>query len=253
VSDTPSGGRGGFRRRLLGMLSVLALALSAFATGLLIFNNVVMPRLIHSNAEVRVPDLAGLTLEQGEKTLAPLGLQLSRAGERFDPAVPRGFILSQDPPAETPVRGRKRVVVVVSLGEEFSSVPELFGESERGAQLLIERAGLRMGGITRSPSDDVGEGLVLDSDPPAEAVLPRETSVGLLMSTGPGTEYYVMPDLIGREISGVRRQLETFGLRVLTPPAAPTVGAIVFEQPAPGSRITRDVSVVLQATGRVLR
>jgi len=249
----PAAPKRSWRKRLLGFVSVLALALSAFGTGLLIFNNVVMPRLIHGNAEVRVPDLGNLTLEQAEKTLVPLGLQLSRAGERFDPSVPRGFILSQDPPADTPVRGRKRVIVVVSLGEEFSSVPELFGESVRGAQLLVERAGLRMGGTTRAPSEDVGEGLVLDSDPPAEAVLPREAAIGVLVSTGPGAEYYVMPDLIGREISGVRRQLETFGLRVLTPPAAPTVGPIVFQQPAPGSRITRDVTVVLQATGRVLR
>ena len=249
----PPGAPRSWRRRALGLGSVVVLATTAFGTGLLIFNNVVMPRLIHSNAEVRVPDLSNLTLEQGEKTLVPLGLQLSRAGERFDASVPRGFILSQDPPPDTPVRGRKRVIVVVSLGEEFSSVPELFGESVRGAQLLVERAGLRMGGTTRAPSEDVGEGLVLDSDPSAEAVLPRESPIGLLVSTGPGTDYYVMPDLIGREISGVRRQLETFGLRVLTPPAAPTVGPIVFQQPAPGSRITRDVSVVLQATGRVLR
>ncbi len=77
--------------------------------------------------------------------------------------------------------------------------------------------------------------------------------MSLLVSTGPGVDYYVMPDLIGREISGARHQLETFGLRVLTPPAAPTVGAIVFQQPVAGSRITRDVTIVLQATGRVIR
>ena len=41
-------------------------------------------------------------VEQAEQALRPLGLQLSRAGERFDPAVPRGFVLSQDPAAGTP-------------------------------------------------------------------------------------------------------------------------------------------------------
>jgi beta-lactam-binding protein with PASTA domain len=66
-------------------------------------------------------------------------------------------------------------------------------------------------------------------------------------------DYYVMPDLAGREINGVRRQLESFGFRVLTPPAAPSVGAIVYQQPPAGSRITRDVNIVLQATGRMLR
>lgn len=241
------------QHRLAGALSLVGLSLLAFATGLFIFNSFVMPRLIHSDAEVKVPDLANLTLEQAEKMLRPLGLRVSRAGERFDPSVPRGFILSQDPPADVPVRGRHLVIVVVSLGEEFSSVPALFGESVRGAQLLVERAGLRQGGTTRAPSEDVGEGLVVGSDPPAESVLPRETPVSLLVSTGPGVDYYVMPDLIGREMGGARRQLESFGFRVLTPPAAPTVGAIVYQQPPPGSRITRDVDIVLQATGRVLR
>jgi len=241
------------RERLAAFLYLLGFSILAFVTGLYLFNNLVAPQLIHGNAEIRVPDLANLTIEQAERTLKPTGLPLSRAGERFDPSVPRGFILSQDPPPDVPVRGKRRVMVVVSLGEEFSSVPALYGESVRGAQLLLDRAGLRAGGTTRAPFEDAGEGLVVGSDPPAEAVRPRETAVGLLVSTGPGVEYYVMPDLLGREISGARHQLETFGLRVLTPPAAPTVGAIVFQQPVAGSRITRDVTIVLQATGRVIR
>jgi serine/threonine-protein kinase len=253
LDDSADRGMRPRRHRLMGAVTVLGLALLAFGTGLFVFNNVVMPRLIHTEAEVRVPELANLTLDQAEHLLRPLGLQLSRAGERFDPSVPRGFILSQDPPPDVPVRGKRRVIVVVSLGEEFSSVPAIFGESVRGAQVLVERAGLRVSGTTRAPSEDVGDGLVVDSDPPAESVLPREAPVSLLVSTGPGVEYYVMPDLVGREIGGVRRQLESFGFRVLTPPAAPTLGAIVFQQPAAGSRITRDVNIILQATGRVLR
>lgn len=241
------------RGRLSAAISLGLFAAAAFGTGLVVFNNVVMPRLIHSAGEVRVPELQNLTFEQAEALVTPLGLQLSRAGERFDPSVPSGFILSQDPSAETPVRGKKRVMVVVSLGEEFSSVPEVFGESLRGARLLIERAGLRVGGISRAPSDEFGDGLVLGTDPPAESVLPRDTPVALLVSTGAGVETFVMPDLIGREIGSVRRQLEALGFRVLVPPAGASVGPIVRQDPAAGARITRDVQVVLQATGRMIR
>jgi beta-lactam-binding protein with PASTA domain len=241
------------RHRVAGAVAMAGLATMAFATGLFVFNNLVMPRLIHSTAEVRVPELANLTVEQAEKQLRPLGLQLSRAGERFDPSAPRGFIVAQDPPPDTPVRGRRRVTVVVSLGEEFSSVPELFGESSRGAGLLIERAGLKVGGVSRAPSEEVGEGLVVASDPPAESVLPRDAPVGLLVSSGAGPEYFVMPDVVGREIGGVRRQLETFGFRVFTPPAAASIGTIVYQDPAAGSRITRDATITLQATGRMIR
>ena len=76
---------------------MLGCALLAFATGIVLFNAVVMPRLVHGVNDVRVPQLVGLTLDQAEQTLRPLGLQLSRAGERFDPSVPRGFVLEQDP------------------------------------------------------------------------------------------------------------------------------------------------------------
>ena len=238
---------------LRGALSLVLFAVLAFGTGLIVFNNLVMPRLIHSVGEVRVPELQNLTLEQAEQLVTPLGLQLSRAGERFDPSVPSGFILAQDPPEGTPVRGKKRVMVVVSLGEEFSSVPEVFGESLRGARLLIERAGLKVGGITRAPSDEFGDGLVLGTDPPGESVLPRETPVSLLVSTGQGVETFVMPDLLGREIGSVRRQLEALGFRVLVPPAGASVGPIVYQEPGAGSRITRDAQIVLQATGRMIR
>jgi beta-lactam-binding protein with PASTA domain len=77
--------------------------------------------------------------------------------------------------------------------------------------------------------------------------------VALLVSTGPGPEEFVMPDLTGREISGVRRQLEGLGFRVFVPPAAPSVGPIVSQSPPAGSRVTIDVQVVLQATGRLIR
>lgn len=228
-------------------------ALLAFIVGLLVFNGFLMPRLIHREGEVTVPDLANLTVEQAQKELQPTGLPLTRAGERFDPGVPRGLIVHQDPPAGTPVRGRRSVAVTVSLGEEFSSVPALFGESIRGAELLIERSGLRVGGVTRAPSDAVGEGLVVATDPPAESVLPRGAPVALLVSSGFGEEVFVMPDLVGREIGRVRKLLEAQGFRVLSPPAGPPTGPIVAQDPPPGVRLTRDMSITLQASGRLIR
>ena len=228
-------------------------ALAAFAVGILVFNNVLMPRLIHRAGEVRVPELSNMTVEEAQKALQPTGLQLSRSGERFDAGVMRGRVVQQDPAAGTPVRGRSRVSVVVSLGEEFSSVPALFGETRRGAELLLQQAGLRVGGITRAPSEAVGEGLVVASDPPAESVLPRGTPVALLLSTGLGDEVFVMPELVGRELGRVRKQLEAQGFKVLSPPAGPANGPIVMQDPPAGSRLTRDMSITLQASGRIVR
>jgi serine/threonine-protein kinase len=132
-------------------------------------------------------------------------------------------------------------------------VPNVFGESVRSARFLLQRSGLRVSGITRAPSQEIGAGLVAGTDPPAEVVLPRNGTVALLISTGAGDESWVMPDLLGREIANARRQLESFGFRVVTPPAAPTVGPIVYQDPPPGSRITIDTELSLQGMGRVIR
>jgi len=121
----PDGARVPERRRRRGLrafvttVMMLGAALLAFAVGITIFNAVVMPRLVHGVNDVRVPELKGLTLEQAEQTLRPLGLQLSRAGERFDPSLPRGCVLEQDPAPGEFLRGGRRVSVVASLGEEF--------------------------------------------------------------------------------------------------------------------------------------
>ncbi len=237
-------------RWLVSGLQLVLLAVAAFVTGVSLFNSLLMPQLIHRGGEVRVPDLSNLTVERSEQQLRRLGLRLSRAGERFDPAVPRGLVLHQDPPPDTPVRAGRRVLVTVSLGEEFSSVPELFGSSLRGARILVERAGLTVGGVTRAPSEDVGEGLVAGTDPPAESVLPRDAAVGLLVSTGIPAESYIMPELLGRDLDAARRQLEAFGFRVSSPEGPGSRGMIIFQDPAAGTRIERGAWVRVQGSGR---
>jgi serine/threonine-protein kinase len=232
---------------------VTAFALAAFGTGIVVFNYMLMPGLIHSKSEVRVPDLHQLSLGQAEAVLAQQGLQLSRSGERFDTQVPQGFVISQDPGPGSPVRRQKTVQVIVSLGEEFSSVPSLFGETRRSAEQLLKSAGLALGRITRAPSSDVGAGLVLASDPPAESVLARDTPVSLLISAGAGDDSYLMPDLLGREIGRARTQLEASGLHVRVPGARSPIGTIVYQLPRPGAQISSRDTVVLQAMGRLIR
>lgn len=226
------------------------LAVAAFATGLVVFNGLVMPQLVHGRGEARVPDLASLSESQAEQALRTVGLKLSRAGERFDPAVPSGLVLSQDPAPQTVVRTGRRVSVMVSLGEEFSTVPRLFGSSLRSARVLVERSGLTVGGVTRAPSDEVGRDLVAGSDPPAETVLPRATPVSLLVSTGSAVESYVMPELLGRDLAAVRRQLEALGFRVVSPAGPGARGMVLSQDPAPGTRVDRGTVVTLQGNGR---
>ena len=239
--------------RLRQVLFITGLAVAAFVLGMVFFNYMLMPGLIHVESETRTPDLRDLTLEQAETTLVPLGLTLSRAGERFDRNVPSGFILTQDPRPGTPVRSNKQIRVVVSLGEEFSSIPALEGESLRSAEQLLMSAGLQMGHVSHAPSEDMGEGLVMATDPPAQSVLSRDAKVNLLVSSGSYPTAFVMPDLVGREIGRSRDRMQRSGFSVRVPPGTGVIGAIVYQHPAAGARLAPRDTIVLRAAGRLIQ
>ena len=84
-------------------------------------------------------------------------------------------------------------------------------------------------------------------------MLARGTPVALLLSSGLDEDVFVMPDLMGHEIGHARRQLEALGFKVLSPPSGPGSGPIVSQDPAPGAKLTRDMSVTLQAASRWIR
>jgi beta-lactam-binding protein with PASTA domain len=59
-----------------------------------------------------------------------------------------------------------------------------------------------------------------------------------------------MPELLGRDLLAVRRQLEALGFRVLSPEGLGSHGMIIVQQPAPGTHVDRGTVVTLQGNGR---
>jgi serine/threonine-protein kinase len=236
-------------RRARDAAVVALVALAAFALGLGVFNSVIMPRLIHGRPEVLVPDLSNLSVEQAEAELEALKLELGRSGARFDPSVPRGFILAQDPLPGTSVRTRRKILVMVSQGEEFEAVPGVVGSTLRGAVLAIEHSGLGFAGTTRAPSNDVGPDMVAASDPAPGAIVPNNWPVGLLVATGPLEEDFVMPALLGQEAASAHHALEDAGFNVEVRGSEKN-GMVLYQNPAAGSRVVRGATIFIQAGGR---
>ena len=225
----------------------------AFATGLVLFDEVVMPRFVRQGGDIAVPDLSNLNRDQAEKLLARDGLTLSVSSERFDPAIPRGFVIAQDPESGRHVKPGRRVSVALSLGEEYANIPELFGESLRSARLLIDRAGLRAGSLGRVVTSEVGPGLVVATEPPLGAVVPRGTPVNLLLCIASEPEAYVMPDLVGRDATAAKRDLEALGFRVETTGPGSNFARIETQAPSPGARVLRGQAITLGVAGRLIQ
>ena len=229
------------------LTGTLVLSLISLLGGFLIMNLVLMPSFTGQGTEVRVPEVNGQSEVEAERALAAEGLKLSKISEQWSPDVPRGFVISQDPPAGGVVKRGRRISVIVSLGAQGTSVPVLDGVTARQAQLLLEGAGLRPGRIARVYTDEESKDLVIASDPPGETLVEQGTVVNLLVSLGPRPQSYLLPDLVAQSVAEVARGLREEGFTVSVREGGPKQksGLISAQDPPPGHRVAPRDSIVL--------
>ncbi|MCI0452112.1 MAG: PASTA domain-containing protein, partial [Candidatus Latescibacteria bacterium] len=100
-------------RRVITRLLLLG---GLFAVGILAFNFIVMPMLVHQRGAVIVPDLRNVSESQATESLARLGLKAKVGRSEHDPQVPKGYVVSQQPRANESLKEGRTVVLVTSLG-----------------------------------------------------------------------------------------------------------------------------------------
>jgi beta-lactam-binding protein with PASTA domain len=219
----------------------------ALLVGYLIMNFVLMPSFTGQGAEVRVPDVIGLSESEAERALAAEDLKLSKISEQWSADLPRGFISAQDPTAGGVVKRGRRISVIVSLGAQGTSVPVIEGVNARQAEIMLQGAGLKIGHTAHAYSGDVSKEMVIASDPPGETVVEQETAVDLLVSLGRVPSSFVVPDLAGRDAAASARGLrdEGFFVSLREGGAKEKAGLVTGQQPTPGTRVAPRDSLIL--------
>ena len=212
---------------ILGGLAMLTVAvLAAFFS---------MRLAIHGR-EVTVPNLAGRSDADAAAEAKKLGLNLSVENRFYSPAVPLNGVLSQSPAAGSRVRRGWQVRVTESLGGQKTPVPDVTGQSERPADLVLRRLSLEVGTLAHLPAPGPA-GIVLAQSPPPNAVGLNGPKVALLISDGdvpPASVAYVMPQITGMTLGAANARLATAGLRVasatepqaVVAPVVPTDGLV---------------------------
>ena len=124
------------------------------------------------------------------------------------------------------------------------TVPDLLQKSARTASLVLTEAGMKLGLMAQSPSDDVRSGEVMAQEPAPNGTELRDSTVNILVSQGPHPPYYVMPDLIGKDVKAVAPQLRDMGFQIgdIRSQEYPGVkpGTIIKQMPLAGYRILQN-------------
>ncbi|HYX68713.1 MAG TPA: PASTA domain-containing protein [Terriglobales bacterium] len=237
-----------FRLMLLTLILMLVALVSALIT---------MRFAIHGR-EVEIPKVIGMTTGAARDQLGSHGLRLAVEDRFYSSEVPEGRVVSQLPQPGTKVRRGWVVRVAESLGPQRAMVPDVIGQSERAAEINLQRRGLDVGTVAQGQLPGFPDDQVISQSPPPNANT-ASPKVSLLVNSAGGSESYVMPDFTGKRLGDAARVIEQAGLHIagpgnslqngsLSPEAAARNAELAWEvivrqSPSAGQRVTADTAI----------
>jgi eukaryotic-like serine/threonine-protein kinase len=223
------------RRRRWWLWAIVALALAAIGVGLY---------LTLRPEELTVPNVVGQRSATAAQALQNRGFEVDIVQvENAD--VPRDRVAAQDPRPNTKAEEGSTVSITVSTGPGEAPVPAVVGMPSAEAERRVRDAGFKVE-IERRFSDDVEEGLVIETAPPEGTSAERGSTVTLRVSRGP--QRVSVPDVTGESEENARSALEAAGLTVETNQQESEdqePGTVLDQDPAAGERVQRGASVTI--------
>jgi len=164
-----------------------------------------------------VPEVSGTSQQQARIVIENAGFQFGSVMSRTS-ELPRGAVISSDPPAGTSLQLPAVVSIAQSQGPPTVQVPELVGRSMADARSALEQLGLRVGATSRDTSSFQPENTVLGQTPAAGSTASAGGAVGLRISRFPPIPAIPPVDTLVDSV-GV-----SYNRRAPTPVSASTVG-----------------------------
>ncbi len=199
--------------------------------------------------EVTMPDVVGTSASQARRVLQgrSLGMKIE---DRVYSALPVDAVVRQSPPPNMQVKTGQYAHVVLSLGPQKMSIPQVKDLSLRAAQVELLRSGMQLGEVSSLYLPGTAADTVTLQNPAPGTTDVQSPHVNLLVSLGPRPAAYVMPELAGLPVTEATSKLAMAGLKVakITPvPATDQVSGIVVAQtPARGQRVDTTSAIELQ-------
>jgi serine/threonine-protein kinase len=196
--------------------------------------------------KVTVPDVQGMTIQEAALELSKVGLEYDIERDNSD-EYEKDVVISQTPEADTLIRTSEIVTLVVSLGPETATVPNVIGSTEDEAKEALEAAGFTAKDYIYEFSDEYEEGIVIDQNPTSGIDVAVGTNITLYVSKG--IDVVTMPKVKGLTLAAARSAIEDVDLVVgtVTYEASNTVekGLVISQSVSMYSEVARNTSVDL--------
>jgi len=180
-----------------------------------------------STAQVTVPTVTNLPVEQARARLENVGLKVNEVMVPND-TVQAGIVFDQNPKGETSVDDGSVVDLSVSQGPSDVAIPNVVGEDELSAVALLQGAGFSVD-PQQQADETVLRGLVISQSPTADALAPKGSRVIIVVSSGRAVAE--IPQLAGESATSAANRLGQLGFQ--------TSQIVEFSNEVPRGRVLR--------------
>lgn len=175
--------------------------------------------------EVNIPNVVGMAKDEAQREVENEKLKFSIEKEEYNKDVPEGFVISQKvdgdtigdftttPSTDRKVKEGTTIKVIVSKGQEKTTVPKVIGMKQDEAIKALEAANLKAE-VIEETSKKVEEGYVISQETDANAEAYAGDTVKIHVSTGTGIKQVTVVSVIGQDEAAAKKTLTDLGLKV---------------------------------------
>ncbi len=159
--------------------------------------------------DISVPSVINMDIIEARQKLKQAGLEIETQ-QKYSDTVPKDMIIFQKPEAGRKVKVGRKIFVIVSLGCELVNVPNLKGLPSHDGEVKLNELALKYLVEKEESHETIPKGMIIEQNPPALSQVPRNTTVQVILSSGPAVPVDV-PDLIGLTLADARTAIENSG------------------------------------------
>lgn len=193
---------------------------------------------------VPIPQVAGMSVTEAEKTLTAAGFTTMTTHEYSD-TVDKDLVISSTPEGGSSVHPSQIITLRISDGVEYLNVPNVVGKTADEAQRILTQARFTAS-ATEDWSNDVPKGTVISQSPEAGESVPHDSPVTYVVSKG--REPVTVPKVGELSGSDYEKALTDAGFTVTKQEKfsdSVPEGAVISVDPAEGTELYRGDEVTL--------
>lgn len=190
-----------------------------------------------------IPVLTGLTPSAALKVLTSQPLKSAGISEEFNTTIPKGLVISSNPPNGQKVKRDTPVSILVSKGIEEIALTIYVGQSADQAQNELTEAGFNVES-SFAYSETVAAGAVVSQTPAGVVSAPKGSTITLVVSRG--SKFVFIPNVYSIETNKAMATLKDLGLKVkVRSIGKKTIKYVTNVSPKIGTKVLRGTVVTI--------